>query len=71
MTDDIKEMVDFLKRGFSTDREKWCEDARRVFEGLLTAGVRYKKVGIDEVKVRVSSSKKSDTLLWAAYLNPA
>ena len=71
MTDDIKEMVDFLKRGFSTDREKWCEDARGVFEGLLTAGVRYKKVGIDEVKVRVSSSKKSDTLLWAAYLNPA
>lgn len=70
MTNDIKQFVDFLKEN-SHDRQAWCTKAEQAFENLLSAGSRYNKVKSDEVKVRVSSSKKLDTLLWTAYLNPA
>ena len=70
VANEIKNYIDFLKSNCS-DREAWCANAEKVLSELLSAGGRYSKIKSDEVKVRVSSSKKEDTLLWAAYLNPA
>ena len=69
-TIEVEDFIEFLKENAS-NRDAWCELAHKVFSGFLSSGSRYNKVNDDEVKVRVSSSKKPDSLLWAAYLNPA
>lgn len=70
MTNDILQFINFLKSNAS-NRTSWCASAEQEFGNLLSSAVRYNKVGADEIKVRVSSATKPNSLLWAAYLNPA